>query len=35
LPQGEFWDEGARYIGALEPGATSSWLDGWTAFPAD
>ncbi|MCG8428922.1 MAG: hypothetical protein MI754_16325 [Chromatiales bacterium] len=33
LPQGEFWDEAASYIGAVRPGNRSSWLDGWTAFP--
>ena len=32
-PQGEFWDEAARYIGAVKPGSTSTWLDGWTHFP--
>jgi hypothetical protein len=32
-PQGEFWDEAATWLGALRPGTTESWLDGWTAFP--
>lgn len=32
-PQGEFWDEAANYIGALKPGSTTTWLDGWTHFP--
>ena len=27
--------ETADYIGAFEPGASSTWMDGWTAFPAD
>ncbi|MBO6752410.1 MAG: hypothetical protein JJ903_04945 [Spongiibacter sp.] len=34
LPQGEFWDEAAEYIGALRPGSTKTWLDGWTQFPS-
>lgn len=34
IPQGEFWDAGARYIGAIRPGAATNWLEGWTAFPA-
>ncbi len=34
VPQGEFWREGARYLGAFRPGAVSSWLNGWAAFPA-
>lgn len=33
LPPAEFWDTGARFLGAVEPGAAGSWLDGWTAFP--
>lgn len=33
LPQGEFWDEAAAYLGAIRPGIQRSWLDGWTAFP--
>lgn len=32
-PQGEFWDEAARYIGAIRPGAARDWTDGWTDFP--
>lgn len=35
LPQGEFWDEGANYIGAIRPGVATSWIDGWTKFPAN
>ena len=34
-PQDEFWDEGADFIGALPAKANTSWLDGWTSFPAD
>lgn len=33
VPQGEFWDEGANFLGAVRPGSRSTWLDGWTAFP--
>ncbi len=33
LPQGEFWDEGANFAGAIRPGSRVSWLDGWTAYP--
>ena len=33
LPQGEFWDEAATYLGAIRPGVKRSWVDGWTAFP--
>jgi len=32
LPQGEFWDEAANFIGAERPGNRSSWLNGWTEF---
>jgi len=31
-PQGEFWDEAASFIGAIRPGARTSWLEGWTDF---
>lgn len=34
-PQGEFWDEGAIYAGAIAPGTAKPWTDGWTAFPID
>ena len=34
VPQGEFWDEAANYRGAMRPGVSASWTDGWTAFPA-
>ncbi|WP_133490547.1 hypothetical protein [Alcanivorax sp. 24] len=34
VPQGEFWDEAAVYLGAVRPGASATWLDRWTAFPA-
>ncbi len=33
VPQGEFWDEGARFVGAVRPGNRTTWLDGWTAYP--
>ena len=32
-PDAEFWDRGARYLGAFEPGQASTWLDGWTVVP--
>lgn len=32
-PQGEFWDEAADWVGAIRPGASRTWLDGWAAFP--
>ncbi len=32
-PKSEFFDESAEYQGAINPRATSTWLDGWTAFP--
>ena len=35
VPQGEFWDEGAKFRGALKPGQAETWLDRWTAFPAN
>ncbi len=34
IPQGEFWDESANFIGAIRPGAPSNWLAQWTAFPS-
>ena len=34
-PQDEFWDEGADFIGALPSKANTTWLDGWTSFPAE
>lgn len=33
VPQGEFWDEAANFIGAVRPGERVSWLEGWTDFP--
>ncbi|MBD2857821.1 hypothetical protein IB286_02295 [Spongiibacter sp. KMU-158] len=33
VPQEEFWDEGADFIGAIRPGAGAAWLQDWTAFP--
>ncbi len=35
VPQDEFWDEGANFIGALRPGVSRNWLTGWTAFPVN
>ena len=35
VPEDEFWDESADYIGAVRPGANTTWMEGWTAFPAD
>ncbi len=35
VPKGEFWDEAANYLGAIRPGSTTDWLQGWTAFPVD
>lgn len=32
-PQEEFWDEGVDYSGAVRPGVTPNWMDGWTAYP--
>ena len=32
-PKAEFFDESAMYQGAVNPRATSTWLDDWTAFP--
>ena len=33
LPDEEFWDAAATWLGAIRPGSASTWLDGWTAFP--
>lgn len=35
IPQGEFWDEGANYLGAVRPGVAHSWMNGWTQFPSN
>ncbi len=32
VPEGEFWDQGANYLGAVRPGSASTWMNGWTAF---
>jgi len=32
-PKSEFFDESADYLGAINPRATSTWLENWTAFP--
>ncbi|NKI18460.1 hypothetical protein HCU74_13675 [Spongiibacter sp. KMU-166] len=33
VPEGEFWDEAANYLGAVRPGSNTTWMDGWSAFP--
>lgn len=33
IPEGEFWDEAATFLGAIRPGVKVSWLSGWTAYP--
>jgi len=35
VPQGEFWDQGATYFGAVPAisGTEAAWWTGWTAFP--
>ncbi|MCK0152896.1 hypothetical protein MWU49_04215 [Alcanivorax sp. S6407] len=33
IPQGEFWDEAADYLGAIRPGSAQNWTDGWTSYP--
>ncbi len=33
IPQGEFWDEAANYLGAVRPGNVQNWTDGWTSYP--
>ncbi len=35
VPDKEFWDASATYLGAVRPGSATTWLDGWTAYPAD
>jgi len=35
IPQGEFWDEGANYLGAIRPGIATNWLQRWTSFPVN
>jgi hypothetical protein len=32
-PEDEFWDQGARYLGAVKPGTNRSWVIGWTSYP--
>ncbi|MFO0631058.1 MAG: hypothetical protein U0325_36275 [Polyangiales bacterium] len=31
-PSDAFFDATATYVGAVRPGATSTWMDGWTRF---
>jgi hypothetical protein len=33
LPQGEFWDEGASFLGAIDPVLKQDWTLGWAAYP--
>lgn len=33
IPQGEFWDEGANFVGAVRPGNRQNWLENWTSYP--
>lgn len=35
IPQDEFFDQAASYLGAVRPGAILPWFQGWTAFPKD
>lgn len=32
IPEGEFWDEGANYQGAVRPGSQQHWFDGWSDY---
>ncbi len=34
IPQGEFWDEAANFIGAVRPSSRTTWMDPWVAYPA-
>ncbi|MFK7928320.1 MAG: hypothetical protein AB8H79_09020, partial [Myxococcota bacterium] len=36
-PEGPFWDESARFIGAMEPGSSpnEAWYSAWARFPLD
>lgn len=34
IPQQEFFDEGATFIGAVRPGTVTTWMALWTAFPS-
>ena len=31
-PSDSFFDATATYVGAVRPGATATWMDGWTNF---
>lgn len=33
IPQGEFWDEAANYLGAVRPGSLSNWTHHWPDYP--
>ena len=32
IPQQEFFDQAANYMGAFRPGVQTTWLDDWTDF---
>lgn len=32
VPEGEFWDQGANYLGAVRPGSGSTWMQPWSSF---
>jgi hypothetical protein len=34
-PDDGFFDTSATFLGAVPPGASSNWMTGWTAFPAN
>lgn len=34
-PPDDFFQQGARYVGAVKPGDDQAWYLGWTAFPAN
>ena len=31
-PSDAFFDATATYVGAVAPGSSSTWMDGWTRF---
>lgn len=35
IPQDEFWDQAANYIGAIRPGKHLNWSTRWTEYPAN
>lgn len=32
IPEDEFWDKGANFLGAIRPGSAHAWWQGWTAY---